>query len=147
MTHETQQATYDDVNLTIKLYELRREERMRLARSWFATSFKARTLEEFHAACPAGSESNASFRMLVTYWDMAASFVTAGVLNRELFFQSAGEMVFVWERVRDLVPALRQANGNPLQYRNFEQAAGAYIEWWNAQAPGAYEAFSKRIRG
>jgi hypothetical protein len=147
MATETRNASHDDVNLIIKLYELRREERMRQARTWFATSFKARTLEEFHTTCPMGSEPNASFRMIVSYWDMVGSFLTAGVLNQELFFQSGGEMVFVWERIRDVVPALRQAFGNPLQYRNLEASANAFIAWWNAEAPGAYDTFSKRIRG
>ena len=147
MATETKKASHDDVNLIIKLYELRREERMRQARTWFATSFKARTIEEYHTTCPVGSEPNASFRMIATYWDMVGSFLTAGVLSQELFFQSGGEMVFVWERIRDVVPALRQAFGNPLQYRNLEQAATAFIAWWNTQAPGAYDAFSKRVRG
>ena len=144
---DTGKATHDDVNLIIKLYDLRREERMRQARTWFAGAFKIKTVEEFHALCPPGSEQNASFRMLVTYWDMVASFLTSGVLNRELFYQSGGEMLFVWERLRDLVPSLRDIFGNPLQYRNLEQAATAFIAWWNTQAPGAYDAFSKRVRG
>lgn len=147
MASDTRQATYEDVNLMIKLYELRREARMREARQWFAASFKVKTVEEFHTLCPPGSEANASFRMLVTYWDMAASFITAGVLNRELFFQSGGEILFVWERMRDLVPKLREAFGNPAVYRNLEQVATAFIQWWKADAPGAYEAFSKRVRG
>ena len=140
-------ATHDDVNVMIRLYELRREPRMREARQWFAASFKVRTLDEFHVVCPIGSEQNASYRMIVTYWDMAASFVVAGVLNQHPFFQSGGEMLFVWERIRDIVPNLRQAYVNPTLYRNLEQVASAFIVWWNEQAPGAYEAFSKRIRG
>ena len=147
MAHDARQATYEDVNLILKLYDMRREERMRQARSWFAASFKAKTIEEFQALCPPGTEANASYRMLLTYWDMAASFVNGGVLNPELFFQSGGEMLFVWERLRDLVPALRQTFGNPAQYRNLETTATAFIAWWQVQSPGAYEAFSKRIRG
>ena len=139
-------ATYDDVNLVIKLYELRRDDRMREARRWFAASFKVKTLEEFQALCPAGSEPNASYRMVVTYWDMVASFLTSGVVNQDLFFQSGGELLFVWERLRDIVPQLRETYNNPTQYRNLEQTADAFIQWWKKQAPGAYEAFSKRIR-
>src|SRR5437867_7724689 len=134
MTSDSGRATYDDVNLVIKLYEMRREERMREARRWFATSFKVRTFEEFQALCPAGSEPNASFRMVVTYWDMVASFLTSGVLNQVLFFHSGGELMFTWERLRDVVPGLREAFGNPTQYRNLELAGNAYIRWWNAQA-------------
>jgi hypothetical protein len=85
--------------------------------------------------------------MVVTYWDMVASFLTSGVVNQELFFQSGGELLFVWERLRDVVPQLREANNNPQQFKNLEQAAGAFVQWWNKQAPGAYDAFSKRIRG
>ena len=73
--------------------------------------------------------------------------MTSGVLNQELFYQSGGEMLFVWERLRGLVPSLREAFGNPLVYRNLEQAANGFIGWWNTQAPGAYDAFSKRFAG
>ncbi|MEO8259006.1 MAG: hypothetical protein ABI868_16790 [Acidobacteriota bacterium] len=147
MTIGAARATYDDVNLVIRLYELRRDSRMRDARRWFAVSFRARTLEQFNALCPIGSETNEFYRMVVTHWEMVASFLTSGVVNQELFFQSGGEMIFVWERVRDLLPELRTSSGNPLQLKNLEQAAASYVQWWNKQAPGAYEAFSKRIRG
>ncbi len=79
-----QQATYDDVNLILKLYELRREERMRKARTDIARLKPVATVAEFQAAYPPGSEVEASFRMVTSYWDMAASFVTSGVLNKEL---------------------------------------------------------------
>ena len=140
-------ATYDDVNLILRLYEMRREDRLREARKWFTGSFKVKTLEEFTALCPPGSEPNASFRMVTTYWEMVASFLTSGVMNAELFYQSGREMLFVWERVRDIVPAIREANKNTRELKNLEDAAGSYITWWNAHAPGAYDAFSKRVRG
>jgi len=146
MASDARHATYDDVNLIIKVYKLRRDARMRQARAWFAGSFKVTTHEAFQSLCPPGSEENASFRMLVTYWDMVASFLTSGVLNPELFYQSGGEMLFLWERLRPLLPALREASGNPMQYRNLELAATAFIKWWSAQSPGAYEAFSNRVR-
>jgi len=140
-------ATYDDVRLIVQLYDLRREERLRQARAWFAASFRVTTWDEFVALCPPGSETNASYRMVVTYWEMVASFLTTGVLSAELFYQSGRELLFVWERLRDFVPQLRAQYGNPVEYRNLEAAAAAYIEWWNKQAPGAYDAFSKRVRG
>jgi len=54
-------ATYDDVRLILKLYDMRREERLRAARQWFVANFKAvQTVEDFHRLCPAGSDANAS---------------------------------------------------------------------------------------
>ena len=140
-------ATLDDVNLILKLYDMRRESRLREARRWFTGSFKARTLDDFNALCPAGSEQQASYRMFTTYWEMVASFITSGAVNQELFFQSGRELLFCWERVRDLLPHVRDLYKNPLELANLEAAAMVYIKWWDTQAPGAYEAFSKRVRG
>ena len=140
-------ATYDDANLILKLYDMRREPKLREARAWFTANFKVKTLEEFQKLCPPGSETNASYRMVTTYWEMVASFITAGILHRELFYQSGRELLLVWERVRDLMPEIRQSYKHANELKNLESAAQGYIAWWNAQTPGAYEAFSKRIRG
>jgi hypothetical protein len=140
-------ATYDDVNLILRLYEMRREDRLREARKWFTGSFKVKSFDEFMALCPPGSEPNASYRMVVTYWEMVASFLTSGVLNAELFYQSGRELLFVWERIRDILPTVREKNGHARELKNLEEAAIAYITWWNHTAPGGYDAFSKRVRG
>jgi hypothetical protein len=140
-------ATYEDVDLILRLYEMRRESKLREARDWFGQSFKVKTLDEFNQLCPLGSQTNAYYRMVVSYWEMVASFITKGVLHQELFFESGGELLFVWERIRDVLPASRQANKNPRNLKNLEQVAEAYIQWFNEQAPGSYEAFSKRVRG
>jgi hypothetical protein len=140
-------ATIDDVNLVLKLYDMRREPRLREARRWFVAKFKAKTMAELQALCPPGTEENASYRQMTTFYEMVGSFLTCGVLNPELFYQSGRELLVVWERLRDVLPELRAANNNPLEYKNLELAATAFIEWWKAQAPGAYDAFSKRVRG
>ena len=106
------QPTYDDAQLILKLYELRREERLRKARAWFSSSFRVRMIDDFTRLCPVGSDENASYRMVVTYWEMVASFVTSGVLHKELFFQSGRELLFVWERIRDLVPGVRETTSD-----------------------------------
>jgi hypothetical protein len=141
-------ATYDDVNLILRLYELRREEKMRHARDWFAKSFRARNLEELTKLCPPGYDTNTYFRMVTSYWEMVASFVTAGVLNEELLFQSGLELLFVWERIRELVPQLRETYKNEAQFRNLEQVAVRFAEMLRRNGgPDAYMAFSQRVRG
>jgi hypothetical protein len=140
-------VTFEDVNLILKLYELRRETKFRQARAWFVESFHAKTLPQFQEICPQGSDENASFRMVISYWEMVASFMTTGVLHKDLFFQSGRELLLVWERVRDLVPLLREQNKDPMAYENLEKAASEYIEWMNRRSPGAYDAFSARMRG
>jgi len=140
-------ATYDDVNLVIRLYELRREDKLRAARKWFATNFRPANLEEALTLCPGGSEQDAYYRMVTSYWEMVASFITSGVLNQELFFQSGTELLYVWERIRDLAPEVREHYHNPSAYKNLETVAKAFIQWMDKHSPGAYAAFTTRVRG
>ena len=105
---------HEDAKLILHLYELRREPRMREARDWFVRSFRAE--DAWRSSRPSARRArtaNASFRMVTGYWEMAASFVVHGVLHRELFFENNQELLFVWERVRELLPQLREANKNP----------------------------------
>ena len=140
-------ATYDDVNLILRLYEMRREEKLRQARDWFSKSFKVKSMDEFNKLCPPAFDTNAYYRMVVTYWEMVASFVTAGVLNEELFFQSGMELLFCWERIRDLVPEARVQFKNDHLYKNLETVANRFIQHLEKNSPGAYSAFSARVRG
>jgi hypothetical protein len=140
-------ATYDDVNLVLHLYELRREEKLRAAREWFAHSFKASTLDELNTLCPPGTDANAYVRMVVSYWEMVSSFITTGVLNEDLFFQSGRELLFVWERLRELVPQMRETFKDPTLYKNLETVANDFINWMNRRAPESYSVFSARVRG
>jgi hypothetical protein len=133
------------VNLILRLYEMRREEKLRAAREWFLSKFKPGSLEEIGILAPGGSQENAYFRMVVTYWEMAASFVTAGVLNEELFFQSGQELLVIYTRVRKLLPELRQKNTSPAMWRNLEIVGEEYIKWYEKKDPEAYKAFVARV--
>ncbi len=140
-------ATYEDVNLILKLYEMRREDKMRAARDYFGSTFSCKNMQEFQQHCPPGSERNAYFRQVVTYWDMVAGFITAGVLNEELFFESGRELLLVWERVRDFLPHYRAATKDPMAWHNLEAVGTRYVEYMKRRGPEAYEAFSERIAG
>jgi hypothetical protein len=140
------QATYDDANLLLRLYELRREEELRKARDWFGSHFSATSAEEMMKQCPPGSQENKYVRMVLSYWEMAASFVTAGVLNQELFFQSSGEMLLVWEKARHIVPSWREFSKNPHSWKNLETVGNAQIKWLESQGPEAYSSFLNMVK-
>jgi hypothetical protein len=129
MSQAQRPATHEDANLLLRLYELRREEKMRKAREWFAKNFHADTIEEFQKLCPLDSEENAFYRMVVSFWDMAASFVTAGILHEKLFAQNCRELLFVWERIRNLVPALRELFKNSSLASNLETVADRMVAY------------------
>ena len=139
-------STYDDANMILRLYELRREERMRVARRWYAEKFAPYSLDEFRKLCPMGSEENASFRQVSYYYEMVASFITSGVLNEDLYFQSGGELFLVFTRLEPFLGELREAFKNPGVYRNLEAVAGRYADYINRNDPGAADAFRARMR-
>jgi hypothetical protein len=140
------QSTYDDANLVLRLYELRREEKMRTARNWFVANFRCKTMAEMSTLCPPGSDTNAYFRQVASYWDMAGSFVNAGVLNPELFFTNTRELLLVWERIKPLIAEVRTAFKDPTYLGNLEKAGTACGDFIRRTAGDeAYEAFTKRV--
>lgn len=139
-------STYDDANLILRLYELRREERMRAARKWYMEQFGPETLAEFRQLCPPGSDTNASFRQFSTYYEMVASFITSGVLNEELYFQSGGELFLAFIRIEPFLAELRAAFKNPGMYKNLEAVARKYAAYIDRNDPEASNAFRTRMR-
>lgn len=140
-------ATYDDVKLILKLYDLRREEQMRIARTWFSANFKPKSMVEYDRLCPKGSGMNAHARQVITYWDMVASFICSGVLNQELFFQSGRELLFVWVRVEPILEEWRALYKDPYWLKNLEAVGRAFVDDFKKRGAEAYESFVGRVRG
>jgi hypothetical protein len=120
--------TYEDSALVLRLYELRREEKLRAAREWFRAKFFPQSFEEVKAVALGAGIENTHYRMVTGYWDMAAAFVAQGVLHPELFFDSGGESLFVWAKVGEFVPQLRQEYQSPRLLANLEKAIGM-VPW------------------
>jgi len=135
-----------DADLLLHLYELRREERLRRAREWLIEEFHIDSVESFGRQLPPGSEENAYFRMALSYWDMAASLVNHGLLKEDLFFENTGEFWVIWERVKHLVPGLREIRKNPLVWRNLETLAHKYEQWMATRAPEALNETRRRLK-
>ncbi|HEY6929080.1 MAG TPA: hypothetical protein VJA66_05330 [Thermoanaerobaculia bacterium] len=113
--------TYEDAQLVLKLYELRREEKLRAAREWFIQKFYPTSVDDVQAVRNSSGNENVYFRMATTYWDMAASFVVRGVLNVDLFLDSAGEMIVLWTKLEPFIPQVRTAPGSDTFLANIEQ--------------------------
>lgn len=136
---------HHDAELMLKLYELRREEKLRRARDWFMLEFHAQSPEEILKNYPPSSEGNAFFRMVVTYWEMVGSIVNSGLIEQDFFFQNTAEFFGVWEKIKTAIPAIREVYKNPLLWKNLEKMATAYEEWSDKRAPGAVGAYRERI--
>ena len=107
--------------LILKLYELRREAVMRQARDWFF-AFNPESVEDVQRA--GMGEHSAFFRMVTSYWDMAASFVNHGAIDADMFNDANGEHVFVFAKLQPYLEKIREAT-NPSYMRHLEQAVMA----------------------
>ena len=125
----------ESAHLILKLYELRREELLRKARAWFGSEFNPATYEEFSALVAGGQ--NVHFRMVLGYWDMAASLVTAGAIDRAMFQATGGELIFSFAKIEPFIAQYRVERGDPHYLANMEKVARAF--------PGADERMA-RIR-
>ena len=101
-------SKYKDADLILKLYELRREKTMREARSWFIM-FNPQSPSDIMDVLT--SDKSAYYRMVVSYWEMAASLVNHGAIDADMFNDANGEHIVVYAKLEPFVPALREEMG------------------------------------
>jgi hypothetical protein len=110
---------YEDANLILKLYELRREEVMRKARDWYAQQFNPESLQEITDVMM--SDKSAYYRMVTTYWDMAASFVNHGAIDEQMFADANMEHIMVFAKIEPFVAEIRSTFTMPNYLENLEK--------------------------
>ena len=115
----TSKATHADAELILRLYDLRREPVMRDARKFMAFDFWPTSFEDLGRIFAAAGKEFAYFRQVTSYWDMAISFVVRGALDPHLFLDNANEMLFVYAKLKPLLPALRE-NMSPQFWKRIE---------------------------
>ncbi len=103
----------DDVMAILKLYELRRDEKMRAARAWYFTEFAPQSAMDIIGLYRGGQEASANFRMVASYWDTAASFVLNGGIDEKMFQDAGTEHIFVYAKVEPFLAEIRELFSEP----------------------------------
>jgi hypothetical protein len=109
----------EDANLILRLYELRREETMRRARDWFTTDFNPERTQDLLGAMV--GEHNAAYRMVTSYWDMAAAFVNHGAIDEQLFNDIHFEHIAVYAKIQPFLAEFRALTNAPYYLAHLEQ--------------------------
>ena len=102
-------SAFESGLLNLQLYDLRREPVLREARAWFLRDFNPKSLAEL--AETVNGERNASFRMVLGYWDMAAALVTFGAIDAEAFRAAHGEIFATFSKIQPFLDEMRKASG------------------------------------
>jgi hypothetical protein len=88
---------FESAQLNLKLFELRREPVLREARAWFLAEFNPESFADLSGQ--ASGPRNAAFRMVLGYWEMAASLVTAGAIDGDAFRAAHGEIFLTFAKI------------------------------------------------
>lgn len=111
-------SPYESARLNLQLFEMRREPVLREARAWFTRDFNPKDFSELVTL--ASGDRNASVRMVLGYWDMAASLVTTGAIDAEAFLAAHGEIFLTFSKVNLFLAEIRAATGEPDFCRHIE---------------------------
>jgi hypothetical protein len=95
---------YESADLILKLYDLRREETMRKARIWWG-GFNPDSVQDITNALM--GENSAYYRMVSTYWEMAATLVNNGAIDETMFKEANGEHLFVFAKIAPYLEEIR----------------------------------------
>lgn len=92
---------------------------MRDARTWFLTFIPTGAQDIMQAMVD--PKTSGYFRMVLSYWDMASSFVNRGAIDAEMFLETSGEVIMVFAKIEPFVEDVRTALGNPNFAKNIEK--------------------------
>ena len=107
----------EDANLILRLYEIRREPVMREARNWFF-GFNPTNAADYMEAMM-GPQSG-YLRMVISYWEMAASMVNNGAIDEQMFNDANGEHLFVYTKIEPVIEPMRAMFDNPDFLKNLQ---------------------------
>ena len=112
-------SKFESAELILKLYDLRREEKMRAARNWIFT-FNP-TSAEHYTQTMMDPEVGGYLRMVTSYWDMAATLVVHGAIDADMFNETAGEHVMIFAKIEPILADLRAMWDMPDAMKNLEK--------------------------
>lgn len=125
----SRKATSTDADICMKLYELRREAEMRMARDFINFQFQPQGIDDVIKLVQAiGTKENAWARQVFSFWENAASLVLNDVVHPGLFFTWNGEMVFLYAKFKPFLTEVRKKMDNPAFLSGVEKAVSSSPE-------------------
>jgi len=128
--------TYEQAQLHLQVYDLRREARLREARDWFQRNYIVETIDDANRIAAPGTEAGTFVGMVIGYWEQACALLNYGLLNEDLFFETSAEFFGVWESLKPVVPQFRELLADKHSLEHLEKAAKRYEAWSELRSPG-----------
>ncbi len=128
-----------DVDIVLRLYELRREAVLREARRYMIAEFWPDSLDAAIAITKGDHPGNASYRQVTTYWEMAFGTARHGIVNPDYLAEFTGEGLFVFAKFHPWLAEFRAAV-SPRAFRHAE-----WIATHSDEGRTIFEMFRQRV--
>jgi hypothetical protein len=138
--------THEQAQLQLQVYDQRREPKLREARDWFNKNYIVNSMDDVMRIAPMGSQTGTYVGMVISYWEQTCALLNYGLLHEDLFFETNGEFFGVWEAVKPVVPAFREALANKQMLSHLEQAATRFEAWSERRNPGHIAAMRQMMK-
>ena len=109
---------FESAQLNLQLFGLRRDPMLRQARDWFIRECNPESFADLLEVIR--GERNSDFRMVLSYWDMAASLVTPGAIDGDAFRAAHSEIVATFSKISPFLAEMRAASGEPELCKHIE---------------------------
>jgi hypothetical protein len=138
--------THEQAELQLKVYDLRREPKLRQARDWYFKNYFVETFQDSARIAAPGTENGALVMMVLSYWDQTCALLNYGLLHEDLFFETTGEFFGVWERIKPAIADGRQLFKNPQFLAHLEKASNRFEAWSESRNPGHIPAMRQMMK-
>jgi hypothetical protein len=134
-------ASHHDAEIVLKLYDLRREEVMRKARNFMAGQFWPQSANDIVSLFQSfGTDENAYFRQVTSFWDMAVSLANRSAVDPDLFSDWSNEMYFLFAKFHPYLAEARKTMDAPNWMAGIEKFINSKPEYQTK-----FDVFKKRV--
>lgn len=135
-----EKPTFQDAELTLRLYDLRREAVMRDSRNAINGKFWPKSYEDFQAVTKPDHPLNAAFRQVSSYWEMVYGMARHGIAHADFLVENNGEGFFLFAKVHPFLERIRK-EVSPLAFQNAE-----WLATHSAEGRKRFELIQARVK-
>ena len=118
MSKET--PDHHDMELTLRLYDMRREAITRQSREALNFKFWPKSYDDVKAVSnDFKHELNAPWRQMSGYWEMVYGFARHGLCNADFLAENNGEGMFLFAKLQPFIEQIRK-DSSPTAFQNVE---------------------------
>ena len=112
---------YQDADIVLRLYEMRRETKTREARDLLNFQFWPKSYDDVKEVQKNDNPMNFAWRQLNGYWEMVFGMARNGIVNADYLTENNGEGIFFYAKIAPYIEQIRD-DGSPRACQNVEWA-------------------------